>query len=242
MVQSGTVLAGTGLIYNKFGGVFIAPQLPGCPIVRKVPGKPVETGFFQGKANPLEETHSNPIKTTFKSADITKVFQDYYGNPKEEVKGFLKTVSSFLDNNCNGVMETHEKYFDGVSEEDIAGNKEFYFDSPDGYTIKSMKYGKRATGNCGPVSVELASCGYTENVISMTFNDGYYHAAGNLPEHSYYGTEDCDFVLDYTARQYDNKVPFPLIMRSEDWQAWVEAHVLTQYNGMLKELYVSNPF
>lgn len=102
-------------------------------------------------------------------------------------------------------------------------------------TINDMADPERAHNNCGFAS-ERAIYALQEHVflqgLSLTYT-GIQTPAGNhyavlVSEEG--KPQEESVIIDFTARQFDASLPFPLIMDCWEWQQWTEAKIGRQGN------------
>lgn len=111
-------------------------------------------------------------------------------------------------------------------------------------TLAAMKDPVNAGNNCYSVVdavdrhiVEQVGIpeGWDPGKVELTFRDETtgeegVHWANTLISHT--GEE---WVIDYTARQFDAKAAFPLVARRAAWQTWVSDRVRDQFNLRLAQ-------
>ena len=97
-------------------------------------------------------------------------------------------------------------------------------------TISDMANPERAHNNCGFTS-ERAIYALSNHVLPhgliLTYT-GIQTPAGN--HYAVLVSEECkpkeeSVIIDFTARQFDSSMPFPLIMDCWEWQVWTESHI-----------------
>lgn len=98
------------------------------------------------------------------------------------------------------------------------------------HSINDMAVPEFAYGNCGFAAeraiVALSSYVFPHDVL-LTYT-GIQTPAGNhygvlVSEHG--KPQEESIIIDFTARQFDKNMPFPLIMDCWEWQRWVESKI-----------------
>lgn len=109
-------------------------------------------------------------------------------------------------------------------------------------TLSEMEDGDRAGNNCFSASNEVARALVEQiglepdqecKVVQLEFsNNGTssVHVANLLQQ-----GEGEGWVLDFTARQFDPEVEWPLAMPLEQWEGWIAEQVRVQYGDALEE-------
>lgn len=220
-----TQLPGWKLVHNDFGGLIYSNDFN--LIFTLEPG----TDFAVCTAEPVEGTNLK-VLTKYKDNPVLAI-GTHHRVPRDHAQGLLKNIKSTLESVVTTTIEDCNEEYPDYNIDEIMSDPDFYADLPDGYTLRSMRYADRARGNCGSVAIALHVAGYTDNVITLNFKDGAYHSSGTLADDDY-------LVLDYTARQYDTKAPFPLIASKKAWLGWVEAKVLTRYYTTIDNIDISS--
>jgi len=89
-------------------------------------------------------------------------------------------------------------------------------------TLNDMADGDRARGNCWGIVNEIISIAGTDyfgddvDELSINTNRGLSHTAIFVQE------GDLEYVVDYTARQFDSGFDFPLIATMDEWKLMIE--------------------
>lgn len=86
--------------------------------------------------------------------------------------------------------------------------------------LKDMQEGSVAQGNCWAITNELIEvvpagefeASWTDEISITTGAKGLDHTALLV------GDKDSIYVVDYTARQFDQKLPFPFIAKVDEWK------------------------
>lgn len=204
------------IMYNKFGGLYVANDGSTTPAIRKVPGKPVEVGNFTNGVFTKGDIVPSLVKQTGKSEDIVTIETN--------------AIVVALETTCNAELTTFsvDDYPRVLPESLLKLNREL-FTFPHNFTVKSLRYKSRAELNYRDVAYNLLELGLVDDEFDLYFEDGYSHSANFLDYEK-------GLAIDYSARRFDSKVPFPLITYYDDYFSWVEATVLTRYNKRLKEV------
>lgn len=86
--------------------------------------------------------------------------------------------------------------------------------------LKDMVHGSIAKGNCWAMTKEIV-----ERVDKSAFDDAEWIEEINIETswgmgHTalFVGTKDGGYVVDYTARQFDESLPFPFIASPDEWK------------------------
>lgn len=86
--------------------------------------------------------------------------------------------------------------------------------------LKDMQQGPVAQGNCWAITNELIEivpaaefdAAWTDEISITTGPKGLDHTALLV------GAKDSIYVVDYTARQFDQKLPFPFVAKVDEWK------------------------
>lgn len=164
-----------------------------------------------GKNNPTfieEET-----ATSFTISEYFKT--DYEPNAPQEVKDLAYSFMEYadeitIDNHCKHGPET-------VTLADM-------LDSP-----------KLFNNNCGPLTWAVledlkheAIEGYTFEEHVLQYKEGIHVAILAI------NSEGEEYVIDYTAKQYYEKLPCPIIETKENWEKTIDTYVSMLYNDERK--------
>lgn len=116
----------------------------------------------------------------------------------------------------------------------------------DWVTIADMSDHKKAGNNCfaatSAISIHLVErVGLPEHWTNYEI-ELYYTGSGkqsgdgvhwaNILKNEQTGEE---WIMDYTARQFDENAPFPLIARRQEWRHWISSIIRNRYGGELQD-------
>lgn len=155
-----------------------------------------------GKRNPtvFEEEHA----TDFTIAEYFK--DDYIPNAPEEL---TELAYSFMDYTEEIEVTNHNKT------------------GPEMVTLMDMlENNKLFNNNCGPVTwailndlenESISGYSFTEHVVQ--YKEGVHVAVLATSE------EGEEYVIDFTAKQYYNRLPCPLVEKRENWEKTIDTYV-----------------
>lgn len=116
----------------------------------------------------------------------------------------------------------------------------------DWVTITDMKDHNKAGNNCFAVTSALSTHiveqvglpqGWSNYEIELYYTgsnkksgDGVHWA--NILKNEETGEE---WIIDYTARQFDPHAPFPLVSHRQEWRHWISTVIRNKYGGELQD-------